>query len=76
MLHMGIADRVSVVTGKELGPGGVTLRGVVELGEAQTVLCELVEVGGLDFPAIAADVGVPHVIDHNQDKVGKGAFMF
>ena len=69
MLHVVVANRVGVVAGEQLGSCGVALCGVVELGEAQPVLGQLIEVGGLDLPAIAADVGIPHVIDHDQDDV-------
>ena len=72
VLHVVVPDRIGVVAGEELGPGGVTLGGVVELGEAQTVLGQLVEVGGLDFTAVAADVGVAHVIHHDEYEVGPG----
>ena len=67
---MVIADRVSVVSGKELGPGGVTLRGVVELREPQTVFSQLVEIGGLDLPAVTTDIGIAHVVDHDENEVG------
>ena len=34
VLHVVVPDGIGVVAGEELGPGGVALRGVVELGEA------------------------------------------
>ena len=45
---------------------------VFELGEAQTVLGELIEVGGLDLSAVTSDVRVAHVIHHDENEVGPG----
>ncbi len=72
MLHIVVTNRVGVVPGKQLRPGGVTLGGVVELCETQPALGQPVEVGSLDFPAIASDIRVTHVIDHDEDDVGPG----
>ena len=69
VLQVLITDGVGVVAGEELGAGGVALGGVVELGEAQAVFRELIEVGSFDLSAKAADVGVAHVIDHDDDEV-------
>ena len=66
VLHFVVPNGIGVVAGEEFGPGGMALGGVVELGEAQTVLGELVEVGRLDFTSIAADVRVAHVIHQGE----------
>ena len=54
----------------------MALGGVVELGETQSAPGQLVEVGGFDFPAIAADIRVTHVIDHDENDVGPGPVRF
>ena len=72
VLHMIVPNRVRVVAGEKFGPCGVALCGVVELGEAQTVLGELVEIGGLDLSSVTSDIRVAHVIHHNEDKVWTG----
>ena len=69
VFHVVVSNGIGVVAGEQFCPGGVTLGGVVELGETQPALGQPVEVGSLDFPAIAADVGISHVIDHDQDNV-------
>ena len=38
----------------------------------QTVLGELIEVGGLDLSAVTSDVRVAHVIHHDENEVGPG----
>jgi hypothetical protein len=47
-----------------------TAGGVVELGEAQTVLGQTVEMGCLDFPTVTTKIGIPHVISHDQQNIG------
>jgi len=47
----------------------VALGRIVELGEAEAVLGEGVEVGRFDFRAVAADVGEAEVIGHDDDDV-------
>ena len=70
MLHIVIANRVRVVAGEKFGPGGVAFGGVVELREPQTVFSQLVEIGGLDLPAVTTDIGIAHVVDHDENEVG------
>ena len=76
MLHIVIPNRVRVVAGEKFGPGGVAFGGVVELREPQTVFSQLVEIGGLNLPAVTTDVRVAHVIYHDQNKVGARAVRF
>ena len=66
------AGLVTVEAGEERDAGGVALGGVVKLGEAESVLGELVQVGSRDFRAVAADVGEAEVIGHDHDDVGAG----
>ena len=76
VFHVVVPNGIGVVAGEQLCPGGVTLGGVVELGETQPALGQPVEVGSLDFPAIAPDIRVAHVIDHDEDDVGPGPVRF
>ncbi len=43
---------------------------IVELGKAEAVFGESIEIGGFDFRPVAADVGVAEVIDHDDEEVG------
>ena len=70
MLHIVIPNRVRVVAGEKFGPGGVAFGGVVELREPQTVFSQLVEIGGLNLPAVTTDIGIAHVVDHDENEVG------
>jgi hypothetical protein len=76
VLHIVIADRVGVIAGEEFGPGGMTLGGVVELGETEPILSKLIKVGSLDLPTVTTDVRVAHIIDHDQNKVRPCAIRF
>ena len=76
MLHVVIPDRISVIAGEEFGPGGVTLGGVVELGETEPILTQLIKVGSLDLPAVTTNIRVAHIIDHDQNEVRPCAVRF
>jgi hypothetical protein len=60
---------VLVKTGEQGSPRRTTTSRVIELGEPESVLGKRVEVRGKDFPSIASDVGVPHVIRQNEHDV-------
>ena len=60
----------AVLSGEKRDAGGMALGGIVELREAEAVLCEAVEVGRFDFRAVASDIGVAEVIDHDDEEVG------
>ena len=70
--HVANAGLVRVESGEEGGAGGAAAAGIVELGEAHAVGSEGVEIGGFDFASVAADVGVAHVIGHDEDDIGPG----
>jgi hypothetical protein len=61
---------VTVEAGEKGDAGGVALGGVVELGEAEAVVGERVEVGSIDFGAVAAEIGEAEVIGHDEDDIG------
>ena len=48
----------------------MALGGIVELRKAEAVFGEAVEVRGFDFRAVASDIGVAEVIDHDDEDVG------
>ena len=56
------------------GAGGRTDRaGRVSVREADAVLGQLVDMGGLvELAAVAGEVGLPHVIHQDDDDVGRG----
>ena len=68
--HVTDSCLVRVEPCEQRGAGGAATAGVVKLGEANPVLGESVEMGCLNFPAIASDVGPAHVIRHDEDDVG------
>ena len=59
-----------LIEGARHGAGRTTPGGVVKLGEAQPVIRQPVEVRGVDFAAVAADVGIAHVIGHDEHDIG------
>ena len=66
--HVADARHVRVEARQQRGAGGAATGAVVELGEAQALRRERVEVGRLDLPAVAADVGPAHVVrEDDQD---------
>ncbi len=68
--HMANAALVGIETGEQRGAGGTAPAVVVELGEAEAVRGEFVEIGGVDFAAVTADVREAHVVGHDEDDVG------
>ncbi len=61
-VHLLVTRLPAISAGEEADAGGVAFRGVVELGEAQAVGGEAVEVRGFDLSAVAADIGVTEVV--------------
>ena len=48
----------------------------VEIGEAETTVRQLIEMGGFDFTTKAAEVRIPHIVRHDdQDIWGLGIFV-
>jgi hypothetical protein len=47
----------------------VAFRRVVEIGEAKSVFRERVNMGRLDFTAVAAKVGIPKIVDHHENDI-------
>ncbi len=63
------AHLLSIISGQKRGAGRPATGSVVELGKAQAVLGQTIQVGSIDFPTIAAQIRIPHVIGHNQQDV-------
>ena len=68
--HVPDAGLVGMQAGQQACPGGAAPGRVVELGVAQSVCCEAVEIGRTYQTSVAADVGIPHVIGENDQDVG------
>src|SRR5262249_42708506 len=60
--HVADAGLVWIKAGEQTGAGRAAAGGVVELREAQAAGGEGVEVGRRDLAAVAAEVGVAHVV--------------
>ena len=67
--HRPHADGVVVATGEQRGPGGGTQRGDVEVGVAEPVGGEGVDVGRVDVGSVAAELGEPEVVEEDHDHV-------
>ncbi len=61
---------VAVEPGQERDARAVALGGVVELGEAQAVFREGIEMGRVDFGSVATEIGEAEVVRHDEDDVG------
>ena len=68
--HVADACLVRVKTRHQGCPGGAAPSTVVELGEAYSSLGKGVEVRGVDFAAMVAEVGKSHVVHHDKDDIG------
>ena len=68
--HQSDPGLMLVHPGKQGSPGRATAGGVVELGEAQAVIGERIEVGRHDFSSVATHVGIPHVVRKDHNDVG------
>ncbi len=64
------SDRVMVAAGEQCGAGGGAHRGRVEAGVAQAVGSEAIDGRGVDLRAVAAEVGEPDVVEHDEQHVG------
>ena len=69
MGEVDVASGDTVLTGEKGHAGRVALCGVVELGKAEPIRSEVIEVGSVDFTSIASDIRVAEVIGHNHDHV-------
>ena len=67
-LHGGIG----IKAGEQTGPRGPAHVVDVVIGEAQSAPGQLVQGRGFDFTPIAPQVGITHVVRHDQDDVGPG----
>ena len=63
------ADVLPILPAHERGAGRLALGGVVELGEAQTVGREAIEVRRLNLTAVTAEVGKAQIVGEDEDDV-------
>ena len=68
--HVADAGLVRIEASEQAGPGRTAAAGVIELGEAEPGSSEPIKLRRLDLAAIAADVGVAHVIGEDHHDVG------
>ncbi len=69
VFHVIVTDAISIVSGEQFGSRRVALGRVVELREAEALLGKLVDVRRIHLAAVAADVRVPHVVDHDENDI-------
>src|SRR5262245_16444973 len=67
--ELGHADSLGVRAGQQTGARRATTRTVVELIESRPSGSQGVDVRRLNFTAVATDIRVTHVVDHNYDDV-------
>ena len=65
------AHPVVVAPGQHAGPGGGAQGGGVEVGVAQPAGGQAVEGGGVEVGAEAAQLGEAHVVEHDEQHVGR-----
>ena len=61
---------MGVKAGHERCARRATTSGVIDLGEAQTVCGELIQMRRIDFTAVRTDVGIAEVVEKDDDDVG------
>ena len=70
--HVADAGAVGIQTGQQRRPRRAAAGTVVELGVADARFGEGVDMRGVDLPAVAAQIGITHVIHQDDDHVGSG----
>ena len=66
---------VMVKAGEQTGPGRAAAGRVVHLRESKTVLRQIIQAGGIDFTAIAAEIGVAEIVGEDEEDVETGWFF-
>ncbi len=69
-VHVAHARLMRIQPAHERGTRGAALRAVVEPCQPHATDCQRIERRRADFAAVAADVGVAHVIHHDEEDVG------
>ena len=67
--HVPDSGLVRIEAGQERCAGWTTSRGVVHLSEPDARLGQRVDVRCIDLAAVAADVGIPHIIGEDENDV-------
>jgi hypothetical protein len=68
--HVPDTGLMGIETRQQTRAGRTASGGVVKLGEPQSIGCQFIQVRGMDFTSIAADIGKAHVVSHNNDDIG------
>ena len=70
--HVADASLVGVQAGEERSAPGAAACGVIELGEADSVGGEGIEVRGGDFATETTEIGEAHIVGEDDDDIGAG----
>jgi len=70
MRHVTHSHLMWIHTGQEAGSCWTATCCIVKLGISQTLRCEAIQVGCIDFAAVASDVRVAHVVSQNKNNIG------
>ena len=70
MRHVTHSNLMWIHTGQEAGSCWTATCCIVKLGISQTLRCEAIQVGCIDFAAVASDVRVTHVVSQNENNIG------
>ena len=68
--HMPDPGLVLIEAGQKRRASGTAAGGVIKLGKTQAIISQAVEVRRFNFTAVTANVGITHIIRHDQDYVG------
>ena len=68
--HVANASLVGVEAGEEGSASRAAAGRVVKLSETHSVGCEGIKIGRFDLTSVAADIGVAHVIGHDDNDIG------
>ena len=74
--HVADAGLMGITAGEERRASGATAGGVVELSKTEAVPGERVEIGRLNFAAVATDIREADVVGENDDDVRTRSFRF
>src|SRR5260221_2212589 len=69
LIHCSDARLMGIKPAQKRSAGGAAASLVIKLREPNAALCQIVDVGRMYFPAIAADIRVSHVVRKDNDDI-------
>jgi len=72
--HSVYSGILGIMAGQQGSPARTTPGTIVHLGEADPRLCQPVDVRRIDFPTVTSQVGIAHVIQHDNEHIGSFCF--